>query len=721
MFFRRFLYLVFLLVLFHKTSIAQNLVWAKAFGGASDDTYATCSITDPWNNIYTVGQFSGGGIDFDPGPATNLMSSNGYDIFVTRLRSNGNFSWARRIGGSGSDVAQSVAAGTDGSVYLTGSFQGMVDFDPFFSTSFLMTSSGAADIFICKLDSSGNFAWAKQIGSIAGEGAYSIATDALNNVYVTGYFSGTCDFDPGTATYTMTSSGTTDIYVLKLDTQGNFVWANKVGGTTNDGSRSIKLDVSGNIYTTGYFSGIVDFDPGPATYTLQSAGSNDIYINKLDNNGNLIWAHSFGGAASDGPNAMALDIIGNIYITGGFGATMDLDPGPSTFTLATTGSTDIFVLKLDNAGNFVWAGKMGGTVADEAFGIAIGISGDIYTTGTFNSGNADYDPGPGTFTLASSGLNFDIFLSRLNSSGAFISAKKIGSNGHEYGHNLITDLNGSIIMTGYFTFASGVDFDPGPATYSIASAGNDSYLCKFDDCTAAPTITSSINGNINPCANTNPTYNIFPVTGAINYMWGFPTGWSAITNSNSVLVNTLGASGTISVSAVNGCGNSNTQTLSINVLTPAPLVITTSSSIICSGQTATFTGSGANTYSWNTGSSNTVIAVSPSITTTYILNGTDASGCINSTSITQSVSLCTMLKSEMKDDFDFQLFPNPFQEKFILSGIIGNQIVTLYNALGEIIFIRETNTGNFEFNMQEQKPGIYFIKIGAKTKKLVKD
>ena len=108
-----------------------------------------------------------------------------------------------------------------------------------------------------------NFAWAKQLGGVGSENSYAIAVDANGNVYTTGYFWLTTDFDPGIGTYNLTSAGLYDIFVSKLDASGNFIWAKQIGGTSNDVGFSITVDANGNIYTTGYFRDTVDFDPGP--------------------------------------------------------------------------------------------------------------------------------------------------------------------------------------------------------------------------------------------------------------------------------------------------------------------------------------------------------------------------------------------------------------------------------------------------------------------------
>ena len=163
-----------------------------------------------------------------------------------------------------------------------------------------------------------NFEWAKSFGGTSTDQGYSIALDSSGNVYTTGRFQGTADFDPGAGTNNLTAQGDYDVFIQKLDPSGNFLWAKSFGGTSYDVGYSIALDASGNIYTTGLFGGTVDFDPGAGTNNLTAQGNFDVFIQKLDPSGNFLWAKSFGGTSYDVGYSIALDASGNIYTTGYF-------------------------------------------------------------------------------------------------------------------------------------------------------------------------------------------------------------------------------------------------------------------------------------------------------------------------------------------------------------------------------------------------------------------
>ena len=250
------------------------------------------------------------------------------------------------FGGTGSDVGRSVAVDGSGNVYTTGSFQGTVDFDPGAGTTNLV-SAGAADVFVSKLDASGNLVWAKRFGSTGYDEGWSVAVDGLGNVYTIGSFWGTVDFDPGVNTVNLVSAGAADVFVSKLNASGNLVWAKRFGSTLNDVGNSVAVDGSGNVYTTGYFQGTVDFDPGVNTVNLVVVGQRDVFVSKLDASGNLVWAKSFGGTGIDGGESVAVDGSGNVHTTGEFYGTVDFDPSSGTTKLTSAGYEDVFVSKLN--------------------------------------------------------------------------------------------------------------------------------------------------------------------------------------------------------------------------------------------------------------------------------------------------------------------------------------------------------------------------------------
>lgn len=388
------------------------------------------------------------------------------------------FEWAKSFGGITPDGAYAIATDASGNVFTTGYFTGTVDFNPGAGTTELTSNGGGYDVFVQKMDASGNFLWAKSFGGTgsAQDYGYGIATDASGNVYTTGFFSGFADFNPGSELYQLSSAGSTDIFVQKLDALGNFVWAKSFGGASSDWGFSISVDATGNVYSTGFFQGTVDFLTGPGTANLTSVGETDIFVLKVDASGTFVWAKKFGGASSEYAYGSTTDALGNVYTTGFFQGTVDFDPGSGTENLTAVGFRDIFVQKMDASGNFLWARTFGQASDDSGWSVRTDASGNVYTTGYFY-GTVDFDPGVGTTELTAAG--YDILVHKMDASGNFLWARSIGGIGTDVGQSLSLDASGNVYTTGYFEGT--VDFDPTSGTANLTAVGSkDVYVQKMD-------------------------------------------------------------------------------------------------------------------------------------------------------------------------------------------------------------------------------------------------
>ncbi|MFT6166997.1 MAG: hypothetical protein ACJAV5_001490 [Vicingaceae bacterium] len=398
-----------------KLDANKNLIWAKQMIGAGVALAYSITI-DANENVLITGQFNDT-VDFDPDTGIVQLAPFGRigintSIFVLKLNSNGNFLWVKHMGSATSNsYGRSIISDNNGNVYTTGSFTGLVDFNPGLGTFNLTASTTINDIYVQKLDSSGNFLWAKQISGANRKAGRSITIDLNGNLLITGQFSGTADFDPGTNTYNLTAVNGIDMFVLKMSPNGNLIWVKQIGGNSNEIGKSITSDINGNIYTTGYFQSQTDFDPGASTYNLTAIGLRDIFVQKLDANGNFQWAKQMGGTGDDEGNSITTDINGYVYTTGSFQRTVDFDPDTGTNNLTVIGGADIFIQKLDSNGSLMWAKHMGGFGNDDGTSITVDTIGNVYTTGYFNY-SADFDPGSGTTNLLSSGFD-DVFIQKL--------------------------------------------------------------------------------------------------------------------------------------------------------------------------------------------------------------------------------------------------------------------------------------------------------------------
>lgn len=482
-------------------TLNRNFVWARQLGGEGEEIGHGVAV-DNLGNVYTAGQFTGT-VDFDPGPGVfNLTSTAAEDIFISKLDSEGNFLWAKQIGGSGLDISWNLSVDALGNVYTAGEFSDTVDFDPGVGT-FNLSSIGSQDVFISKLDTDGNFLWAKQQGGVNLDRAWSITVDPAGNVYTTGEFEGSADFDPNPdLPFFLNSVGERDVFVSKLDTDGNFVWAKQFGGNLGEKGLTVAVDSVGNVYSSGSFRGEADFDPGfgvfnlNSTVTVNNNPSIDVFVSKLDPDGNFIWARNLGGNQNDEGTGLAVDESGNVYTTGFFQDTADFDPGEGTVNLSSNGTQDIFISKLNSEGNFVWARNFGGNVNDRGISAVVDNSGNVYTTGEF-TGTADFDPGEGISNLTSAGGN-DVFISKLTADGNFVWARQLGGSGNDDTSSSIqVDSSDNVYVTG--GFSNSVDFDPGAGLFNLDSFGNrDIFISKL----TTPNVTLSATDI--PAANVTP-------------------------------------------------------------------------------------------------------------------------------------------------------------------------------------------------------------------------
>jgi hypothetical protein len=386
-----------------------SFLWARQAGGVGEDQ-ATSVVTDRYGNIYIGGGFANEA-DFRPGKRLAVLTSRGdIDAFVWVLDAFGNFDNAIRAGGPGADAINSVAldpsrnliisgffnsiadfadqelatnGGQDafvakidtkfnlvfaknvggisddngsgvitdaaGNIYQVGTFQSTADFDPNAGTTDIV-SKGGQDGYLLKLSSTGNLVFAKQFGGPGADGAIAIGLDRVANILVAGNFAASADLDPGAGTSNFNSAGSSDVFVTKLDTGGNLVWASKAGGSGMDAVRGITIDKPGNVYLTGDFMGTADFDPGAGTFNLVGTTSVDSgFVWKLNAGGGFVYARAFTAASGFAQGTgIALAPTGDLFVSGLFAGTVDFDPGRRVrnFITSNTTSYDAFLVKL---------------------------------------------------------------------------------------------------------------------------------------------------------------------------------------------------------------------------------------------------------------------------------------------------------------------------------------------------------------------------------------
>ncbi len=483
----RKLILSYLLLLFMTIAYTQDLDWAYNIGatGTSNDDRGYVITRDGSGNIYVAGKFNGT-CDFDPGAGVDNFISNGFDdIFVTKYNSSGVYQWAIGMGGTGIDFARGISVDASSNVYITGGFNGTVDFNPGAGTNNL-TSNGGTNIFIAKYNSSGTYQWAYNTGGTGTGYGNEMAIDASSNIYITGYFQNTVDFNLGAGTNNLVSSGSGDIFLAKYNSNGVYQWAIGMGGANLDGGNGIAIDASSNIYLTGYFLGTVDFNPGGGTNNLTSNGYQDIFVAKYNSSGTHQWAFNVGSTIGDFPQDIAVDASSNVYVVGFFQGNTDFDPGAGTNNLILSGASDGFIAKYNSSGTHQWAFQIGGTSSDRCDGIDIDATSNIYVTGSFYN-TIDFNPGGATNNLTPVGGR-DIFVAKYNSNGDYSGAFNMGGIGNDYGQAIVADNSGQAYVTGYFS-GTAVDFDPDPGSttnLSTSAIGDDDVFIAMYKASALP-------------------------------------------------------------------------------------------------------------------------------------------------------------------------------------------------------------------------------------------
>jgi hypothetical protein len=390
--------------------------------------------------------------------------------------------WAQAFGSEGDEVAMSVAVDGQNNVLLAGYFEGVMDVDPGPGEQ-LLISNGQNDMFLKKLDADGALIWALHVGGSGADYATGVSTDASGNVYVTGAFNEVVDFDPGTGTADLSSAGEHDIFLAKYAPTGDFLGAWRVGGSGYDEPKDVAVGAMGNVYLLSYFNGTIDADPGTGVLTITSQGQLDMLVQRFNSEGELAWAQATGANGADLGLAMALDAEENIWITGSFEGTVDMDPSAGSFPLSSAGAWDIFVTKRSADGELLWAGRMGGVENfDTGYDIAVDADGNAIVAGSF-MGSGDFDPGTGVFMLTASSLGSDeIFVQKLSPSGEFMWAGALGGEGADLGYGVGVTADGRVLVTGFFSGTA--DFDPDPlGVFELTTTTQDnffdSYLCTL--------------------------------------------------------------------------------------------------------------------------------------------------------------------------------------------------------------------------------------------------
>ena len=457
----------------------HTLDWAYSIGAAGPSV-ATDMVLDAQGNIFLTGNYQNS-VDFDPGDGVHILTSaGGDDIFITKTSPSGDVFWNKRIGGPGIDHANSIAMDREGNLIVTGSFHETADFDPG-PNVFSLSAGVDGDAFITKLDENGDFLWAIPITGDGFNEIRSVKTDAANNIFVTGLFEETADFDPTDGLSLQSSRGMEDIFLAKYTSEGQLIWVNAIGGPGSDAGRGVTVTLTGNVWVAGHFSEAVDFNPNPDDETLTAQGLEDIFVATYTSQGNYIRALQIGGNENDEVNGIHMEVSGNILLTGMFRGHVDFNPSTFTAFLGSQGGDDGYVVKLSPSGTFVWARSFGGEDNDKGIDISADYQGNVLVSGYF-TGYADFYSGTSDSWANATGAE-DLFVLTLNSKGDFGRMDQIGGMGSDVGHAIAHYETTRYYIAGSFT--QKIDADPSADEFSLFSNGDDDFfLASINICPA---------------------------------------------------------------------------------------------------------------------------------------------------------------------------------------------------------------------------------------------
>lgn len=623
---------------FAKYDPSGNVVWAKCFGG---DYYAILNgiSTDSNGNLLLTGNFSGNLIlDSD------TLVSLGSHFFLIMYDNNGTLLWAKTSGG-GTSFGKNMTVDKNNNIYVTGYFNPTVSFDGIVLNALVYNS-----MFIVKYDTNGNVIWAKtqQGGTAEGQG---ISHDSYGNIYCTGFF-GSYAITFGSTT--LVPSSPYNIFIVKLDSLGNFLWAKNGNRIANDNEGfHIATDSIGNSYVIGqYFNDSISFDG----IVLVNNGSvnDDFFIVKYDSIGNVIWAKSDGGANYDFANDVKIDKYGNIYVTGFFYSS------PITFGSTSLNSygSNLFVVKYNPMGNVLWARSSTG-ISNNNFSNAISLDnfGNVYIQGGFKNSNISF----GSIVLNNSTTAYDFFITKLSQCTITGTA--------------ISDTSCNVI-----TFNGETFYSSGNYIQTLESqAGCDSII--------------NLNLTINSIDSTMTEFAC--ETYSLNGM--------AYTNSGLYHQN---------YSSFAGCDSTYTLNLTIDEVNTS---ITQSTFWLCSNQNGVQYQwiDCANNFALLPGETNQVFY--PSSNGVYAAIITNPSGCFDTSACFIFTNLAIANNSFNNS---ISIYSNPFSTvtTIIFALEQKNTIIKITNMLGTEIKVINFTGNELQIEKEEVSNGIYFVQITDENK-----
>ncbi|MBK8366070.1 MAG: SBBP repeat-containing protein [Bacteroidetes bacterium] len=694
-------------------------VWGTYYGGMLIDD-VECMTKDASSNAFISGNTTSiAGIATSGAYQTTHGGSQ--EAYLVKFNSAGARQWATYYGGSSIDFGRTCTTDQLGNIYLSGNTASSVTIaSP--GASQLVYAGGGSDAFLVKFNTSGVRQWGTYYGAAGNDAAYASCTDALGNVYIAGTTSSassTLIATPGA--HQPANGGSTDSFLAKFSSSGVRQWSTYYGGNSGDGVYSCSIDALNNVYIAGNTSSTNGTSVATASsYQSTIGGALDAFFVKFNSSGLRQWGTYYGGTGNDDIQSCTIDYAGDIYVVGS-------SSSPTGTAIATTGSHqsnfgggfyDAFVAKFDNSGMRKWATYYGGSGNENGNTCSTDVNGNVYLGGFASS--IDSIATPSAHQVNYAGGTGDGFLAKFDSLGTRSWGTYYGGPGDDGINSCVADGVSNVYICGTTQTNSGTAIADNLSFQSVYGGGFlDGFLARFNDC--IPDQPGPISGNINVCFGSGfQAYSTPPLGNANSYTWSLPGGWTGTSVTNSITVNTGTVSGTMSITATNTCGTTPETILSVSV-NPLPTInVSTTNTLLCTGQSATLTASGAVTYSWSTSGSGNMIVISPTVNTTYTVIGNDVNGCVNDTVFTQTVSTCVGLTELISSGNNLMVYPNPFTTTITIVSE-SEKLIQVFNVLGSLIYTKRSDYKIMSLDLSAQPNGIYFIRIGTFNKKIIKE
>jgi hypothetical protein len=414
-----------------------------------------------------------------------------------------NVEWVNQYGASGSDIVSTVVSDIEGNVYAMGTFRNTVDFDPGPATTTLSALLNSSDLFVTKMNAEGDLLWVRRFGGTENESSGSLHVDGEGNIYCTGStLSNSIDLDPGDDSDVYVTADASDCFVVKLNSDGEYLWGHGFGGSGQESFQHVTTDSDGNVWIAGQFEATVDFDPGAGTANLTAEAFRDGVILRLTSSGEFLSAQPLGGTSNDEVRSVFSDNNGHVYVSGRFSGAVDFDPGVGVVDLESVGTSDGFILKYTNDGTLLWAKPLQGDNIVWALSMTQDSAGNLYVNGRTTSSNVDYDPGPDTFTATG-----DRFLLKLDADGNFIWVRTLTASSSQVSSTSLS-ITSDDVLTMIGNFSGTIDFNPGDDTVAFTAVNQDGYIWQLDsngDFVAVSTITGDEDVSLTTIQCVDPT------------------------------------------------------------------------------------------------------------------------------------------------------------------------------------------------------------------------